>query len=63
MPLALLDLDDSHQAAVIEMAMRGKGQIDYLAQMARPHVGVITNIGVSHMELLGSSRCHCGGEG
>jgi UDP-N-acetylmuramoyl-tripeptide--D-alanyl-D-alanine ligase len=53
-PLALLDLDASHRAAVVELAMRGKGQIGYLAQMARPQVAVITNIGVSHFELLGS---------
>lgn len=55
-PLALLDLDASYQAAVVELAMRGRGQIRYLAQMARPQVGVITNIGVSHMELLGSRQ-------
>jgi UDP-N-acetylmuramoyl-tripeptide--D-alanyl-D-alanine ligase len=52
-PLALLDLDESHHAVVVELAMRGRGQIAYLAQMARPQIGVITNIGVSHMELLG----------
>jgi UDP-N-acetylmuramoyl-tripeptide--D-alanyl-D-alanine ligase len=39
---------------VIELAMRGRGQIQYLAQMSRPQVGIITNIGVSHLELLGS---------
>lgn len=53
-PLSLLELDDSHQAAVVELAMRGRGQISYLAQMAQPRVGVITNIGLSHLELLGS---------
>ncbi len=53
-PLALLELDASHQAAAIELAMRGRGQIAYLAQMARPVVGVVTNVGVSHLELLGS---------
>ncbi len=53
-PLALLDLDISYDAAVIELAMRGKEQIAYLARMARPHVGVVTNIGLSHLELLGS---------
>lgn len=55
-PLALLGLDPSHRAAVIEVAMRGRGQIAYLADMARPDVGVVTNIGVSHMELLGSRQ-------
>jgi len=53
-PLALLALDQSHRTAVVELAMRGRGEIAYLAGMAKPQVGVITNIGVSHMELLGS---------
>jgi len=53
-PLALLELDASYRAAVVEMAMRGRGQIAYLARMAKPQVGVVTNIGVSHLELLGS---------
>ncbi len=53
-PLALLDLAPDHEAAVVELAMRGRGQIAYLAEMVRPRVGVITNIGVSHIELLGS---------
>jgi len=39
---------------VIELAMRGRGQIDYLARMTRPQVGVITNVGLSHLELLGT---------
>jgi UDP-N-acetylmuramoyl-tripeptide--D-alanyl-D-alanine ligase len=50
----LLQLDSSHQAAVIEMGMRGEGQIEYLAKIARPTIGVITNIGPQHIELLGS---------
>ncbi|MFB3882921.1 MAG: UDP-N-acetylmuramoyl-tripeptide--D-alanyl-D-alanine ligase [Armatimonadota bacterium] len=53
-PLTLLSLDSSYEAAVVELAMRGRGQIEYLARMARPQVGVITNAGVSHLELLGS---------
>jgi len=52
-PLALLSLTNSHRVAVIEMAMRGRGQIRYLAEMARPSIGIITNIGPSHLELLG----------
>lgn len=55
-PLALLELDEQQQAAVVELAMRGRGQIAYLAAMARPQVGVITNVGVSHLELLGSRQ-------
>ncbi len=53
-PATLLRLRDEHQAVVLELAMRGEGQIDYLARLARPEVGVITNIGMSHLELLGS---------
>lgn len=53
-PLTLLQLEKEYQAGVIEIAMRGKGQIRYLAEMCAPTVGVITNIGVSHLELLSS---------
>ncbi len=53
-PLTLLQLDETHCAAVIEMAMRGAGQIEYLADTTRPTHAVITNIGPQHIELLGS---------
>jgi len=53
-PLALLSLMPEHMAAVIEMAMRGPGEIAYLASLARPTIAVITNIGLSHLERLGS---------
>jgi UDP-N-acetylmuramoyl-tripeptide--D-alanyl-D-alanine ligase len=53
-PLALLDLTPAHKAAVVELAMRGRGQIAYLANMAQPQIGLITNVGVSHLELLGT---------
>jgi UDP-N-acetylmuramoyl-tripeptide--D-alanyl-D-alanine ligase len=53
-PLTLFELSSKHQTAVIEMAMRGAGQIEYLAKIAKPSVGVITNIHMSHIELLGS---------
>lgn len=54
LPLTLLRLDSSAQAAVLEMGMDGPGQIDDLADMVQPNVGIITNIGDAHMELLGS---------
>ncbi|MGE0000453.1 MAG: UDP-N-acetylmuramoyl-tripeptide--D-alanyl-D-alanine ligase [Fimbriimonadaceae bacterium] len=41
-------------AAVIEMAMRGHGQIGHLAAFSRPTVAVVTNIGTSHIEMVGS---------
>jgi UDP-N-acetylmuramoyl-tripeptide--D-alanyl-D-alanine ligase len=54
LPLSLFHLDESHQAAVLEMAMRGPGQIRRLVEIARPHTGVLTNIGTAHLEALGS---------
>jgi len=53
-PMTLFQLDETHEAAIIEMGMRGRGQIDYLAKVALPTIGVITNIGPQHIELLGS---------
>jgi UDP-N-acetylmuramoyl-tripeptide--D-alanyl-D-alanine ligase len=53
-PKALLQLNEDHKAAVIEMGMRGAGQIAYLCGIARPTIGVITLIGENHVELLGS---------
>ncbi|MGC8784535.1 MAG: UDP-N-acetylmuramoyl-tripeptide--D-alanyl-D-alanine ligase [Armatimonadota bacterium] len=54
LPLAIAQLERFHTVAVLEMAMRGRGQIDWLATIARPTVGVITNIGWAHLGLLGS---------
>ena len=39
---------------VLEMAMRGMGQIRELARIARPEVGLITNVGPVHLELVGT---------
>ncbi len=54
LPLTLLQLTDSHQAAVIEIGMRGLHQIEALAKIALPSIGIVTNVGETHMELLGS---------
>ena len=54
LPLTLLTLQARHQAAVLEMGMSAPGEIAALARMARPAIGVITNIGEAHLELLGS---------
>lgn len=53
-PKTLLELGAEHDYAVIEMAMRGSGQIALLSQIARPTVSVITNVGTAHIGLLGS---------
>lgn len=55
-PKTLLELDSSHNYAVIEMAMRGRGQIAELTHIAHPTIGVITNVGTAHIELLGSEE-------
>jgi UDP-N-acetylmuramoyl-tripeptide--D-alanyl-D-alanine ligase len=54
LPLTLLEMDEDTEIAVLEMGMRGRGQIDELTMIARPDVAVITVIGESHLELLGS---------
>lgn len=54
LPLTLLELDSSHEIAVLEMGMDKFGEIDYLANIVRPDVGIITNIGDAHIERLGS---------
>jgi UDP-N-acetylmuramoyl-tripeptide--D-alanyl-D-alanine ligase len=53
-PLTLLGLTSEHRWAVLEMAMRGAGQVRQLARIAEPVVGVVTNVGEVHAELLGS---------
>ncbi|WP_346354583.1 UDP-N-acetylmuramoyl-tripeptide--D-alanyl-D-alanine ligase [Azotosporobacter soli] len=54
LPLTLLQLTQEHQAAVVEMGMRGLGQIRELMRIACPTHGIVTNVGETHMELLGS---------
>lgn len=54
LPLTLLSFDAEMRAAVLEMGMDGPGQIRCLAEIAEPDIAVITNIGISHIERLGS---------
>ena len=56
LPLTLLNLTQQHQAAVVEMGMRGLGEIDFLAKITKPTGAVITNIGEAHLERLGSLK-------
>ena len=55
-PLTLFNLDESHECAVIEMGMSGFKEIEYLANIVDPQIGVISNIGLSHIEKLGSQE-------
>ncbi len=54
MPIALLQLERHHEVAVLEMGTFGPGEITLLTQLARPQIGIVTNIGPSHLERMGS---------
>ena len=53
-PKTLLQITSEHSYAVIEMAMRGMGEIALLTDIVRPTFGVITNVGTAHIGRLGS---------
>lgn len=55
-PKTLLEMGSEHDYAVIELAMRGSGQIALLTQLVRPTVSVITNVGTAHIGILGSEQ-------
>jgi UDP-N-acetylmuramoyl-tripeptide--D-alanyl-D-alanine ligase len=54
LPLTVLGAEEGTEVLILEMAMRGSGQIAELAAIAEPDVGVITNVAPVHVELLGS---------
>jgi UDP-N-acetylmuramoyl-tripeptide--D-alanyl-D-alanine ligase len=54
LPLTVLGAERGTEVLVLEMGMRGAGQIAELATVAEPDVGVIVNVGPVHLELLGS---------
>ena len=56
LPLSLLRLDSEHKAAVLEMGMNSPGEIARLSQIAKPNVGVITNVSPAHLDGLGSMQ-------
>ena len=53
-PLTLCRLEPDTEVCILELAMRGFGQIADLCRIARPHIGVIVNVGPVHLELVGS---------
>ncbi|HEY8646186.1 MAG TPA: UDP-N-acetylmuramoyl-tripeptide--D-alanyl-D-alanine ligase [Gaiellaceae bacterium] len=53
-PLTICRIEEDTEICISELGMRGMGQIAWLASFVRPDVGVITNIGPAHLELLGS---------
>lgn len=54
-PFTLLEADARTAVVVVEIAMRGLGQIRELARAVAPDIGLITNVGITHYELLGSA--------
>jgi len=54
LPLTLFRMNGSHEAAILEMGTNRRGEIGRLTEIARPDVGVITNIGPAHLEGFGS---------
>ncbi|MBC8102595.1 MAG: UDP-N-acetylmuramoyl-tripeptide--D-alanyl-D-alanine ligase [Cytophagales bacterium] len=53
-PQTVFLMEPGHSALVLEMGMRGPGQIQRLAEIGAPTIGIITGIGMTHLELLGS---------
>ncbi len=53
-PLTLLKIKPEHQLAIIEMGASGKGEIELLAGISCPDIGIITNVGAAHLEGFGS---------
>ena len=57
--MSLLTMTDDTQVSVLEMGMSNRGEIEYLSHIAEPDIAIITNIGSSHMEYLGSRENIC----
>jgi len=54
LPLTLLSTDETTEAVVCEMGARGVGHIRLLCEIARPRIGVVTNVGTAHLGVFGS---------
>lgn len=59
MPLSVLEMPESTQVCVLEMGMSGLGEISRMTHIAKPDIAIITNIGNSHIECLGSRENIC----
>jgi len=62
-PLTVFEAGSETDALIVEMGMRGLGQIEQLCAIARPHFGLVTNVGTSHIELLGSQEAVASAKG
>ncbi len=56
LPMTLMKLNKNHDLSILEMGMSGLGEIDYLSSLANPDYAIITNIGMSHIGMLGSKE-------
>lgn len=56
LPLTILSVSETSKALILEMGMRARGEIEFLSQLARPHLAIITGSGFSHIEILGSAK-------
>src|SRR5438094_706068 len=54
LPLTLFRLEETHQAAVLEMGMSRRGELSRLTAIARPDVGVVTRVSPAHLEFFSS---------
>ena len=55
-PKTILEMPQDTEVLVLELAMRGKGQIGYLAKTAEPDIGIIKNVGTAHIGILGDKK-------
>jgi len=62
LPLSMLRLTETHERAVLEMGLYVPGEIAFLCELARPTVGVITNVGPVHLERAGSMEAIVAGK-
>ena len=59
LPMSMLEATEKENLSVVEMGMSGLGEIEYMSRVVKPSVSCITNIGSSHLEMLGSRENIC----